>query len=120
MPYLQIFVLKLVAVAKRRRFVVTWHEVWGKSYWQQYLGPLGLLAWSIERLAMRLPDHIVAASPQTAERLKVILGTRASITVAPNGIDLEAVRSSYADQAPTDLVVVSRLMPHKRSACCWR
>ena len=63
---------------------------------------------------MRLPDHIIAASPHTAERLCVILGARASITVAPNGIDLEAVRSSYPDPATTDLVVVSRLIAHKR------
>ena len=42
------------------------------------------------------------------------LGTRASITVAPNGIDLDAVRSSYPDHATTDLVVVSRLIAHKR------
>jgi glycosyltransferase involved in cell wall biosynthesis len=114
MPYLQILVLRLVATVKRKRLVVTWHEVWGKSYWRKYLGRAGLVAGFIEELAMRLPDHIIAASSHTAERLSVTLGTRASITVAPNGIDLEAVRSSYPDHATTDLVVVSRLIAHKR------
>jgi glycosyltransferase involved in cell wall biosynthesis len=114
MPYLQILVLRLVATIKRKRFVVTWHEVWGRSYWRQYLGWAGSAAWLVEKLAMRLPDHIIAASHHTAERLGTILGPRASLTIAPNGIDFEAVRSSYADNATTDLVVVSRLIAHKR------
>jgi glycosyltransferase involved in cell wall biosynthesis len=63
---------------------------------------------------MRVPDHIIAASSHTAERLCASLGDRASITIAPNGIDLDAVRRSYPHHTATDLVVVSRLMPHKR------
>jgi glycosyltransferase involved in cell wall biosynthesis len=114
MPYLQIPVLRIVTMLRRKRFVVTWHEVWGPAYWRQYLGPLGRVAWFIEWLAMRLPDHIIAASPQTAERLRSILGARTSITVAPNGIDLEAVNCALPSSATTDLVVVSRLLPHKR------
>jgi glycosyltransferase involved in cell wall biosynthesis len=114
MPYLQILILRLVTTVRHKRFVVTWHEVWGKLYWRQYLGWAGLLAWFVERLAMRLPDHIIAASPHTAERLCTVLGTRASVTVAPNGIDLDTVSSSYPDQSATDLVVVSRLISHKR------
>ena len=114
MPLLQILVLRIVATLKRKRFVVTWHEVWGHSYWRQYLGRAGFIAWFIEYLAMRLPDHIVAASSYTAERLSAQLGSRASITIAPNGIDLDAVRETYPHHTATDLVVVSRLMPHKR------
>jgi glycosyltransferase involved in cell wall biosynthesis len=114
MPYMQILMLRFVATVKRKRFVVTWHEVWGKSYWREYLGWAGFVAWFVERLAMRLPDHIIAASPHTAERLCDTLGARASVSIAPNGIDLDTVRSSYPDEATTDLVVVSRLIGHKR------
>jgi len=114
MPLLQILVLRVVATVRRKRLVVTWHEVWGHSYWRQYLGRAGFIAWFIEYLAMRLPDHIIAASSYTAERLSAQLGSRASITIAPNGIDLDAVRETYPHHAATDLVVVSRLMPHKR------
>jgi len=114
MPYFHILVLRLVATLRRKRFVVTWHEVWGPAYWREYLGRAGAAAWFVEWLAMRLPDHIVAASPQTADRLRGLLGSRAAITVAPNGIDLDTVRGTYPDPAATDLVVVGRLMPHKR------
>ena len=47
-------------------------------------------------------------------RLEARLGTRTSITIAPNGIDLERVRSAMPAENQTDLVVVSRLMKHKR------
>jgi glycosyltransferase involved in cell wall biosynthesis len=114
MPYVQIPILRLVATLRRKRFVVTWHELWGKEYWQQYLGHIGFLAWLMEWLAVRLPDEIIAASPQTADRIRIATNGRAQVTVAPNGIDLHGIRNSYPTGEPTDVVVVSRLIDHKR------
>jgi glycosyltransferase involved in cell wall biosynthesis len=113
-PFLQILVLRAVATIRRKKLVVTWHEVWGRPSWRRYLGPIGIVASFIESLTMRLPDEIIAASPQTADRLRAVLGNRASITVAPSGIDLEDVDKAYAHASTTDLVVVGRLMDHKR------
>src|SRR5450631_454752 len=113
-PYLQVFILRIVATLKRKPFIVTWHEVWSRSYWCNYMGRAGWIAWMIEWVAMRLPDHIIAASPQTAERLRSALGPRMPITTAPNGIDLSAIRSSYPGPAISDLVFVGRLISHKR------
>jgi len=114
MPYLQILVLRLVTSLRRRRLVVTWNEVWGKEYWREYLGVAGLGAWLLEWLAMRVPDHIVAASAQTAERLRAAAGSRLTITVAPNGIDLDAIRAALPVGEPADIVCVGRLIEHKR------
>jgi glycosyltransferase involved in cell wall biosynthesis len=113
-PYFQVVALRVVATLKRRPLVVTWHEVWGRPYWRQYLGRAGPAAWLIESLAMRLPDRIIAASPQTADRLRLLGAYRGPISVAPNGIDIEVIRDAYPDEAATDLVVVGRMMPHKR------
>src|SRR5215831_2335126 len=113
-PYLQVFVLRLVATLKRKPFIVTWHEVWSRAYWCQYLGWAGWIAWLTERLAMRLPDHIIAASPQTAERLAGTLRRRTQVTIVPNGIDLDLIRQVSAATEITDLVVVGRLIEHKR------
>jgi glycosyltransferase involved in cell wall biosynthesis len=114
-PYFQILVLRLIASLKRKRLVVTWHEVWGPAYWREYLGPrAGSAAWFIELLAMRLPDHIVAASPETEQRLRSILGPKASVSIAPNGVDLEAVAETSPASAETDLIAVGRLIEHKR------
>jgi glycosyltransferase involved in cell wall biosynthesis len=113
-PFLQVLILRLVTAIKRKPLIVTWHEVWGRAYWRQYLGLLGPAAWLIEELAMRAPDHIIAASPQTAERLRKSIGAACPITVIPNGIDLEEVASAYPDPATTDVAVVGRLISHKR------
>jgi glycosyltransferase involved in cell wall biosynthesis len=113
-PYIQLFVLRLVATLKGKTFTVTWHEVWSRSYWREYLGPAGWAAWWLERLAMRLPDMIIAASPQTAGRLRQVLGADAAISTVPNGIDLAMIRAVYPEAEPADLVVVGRLIEHKR------
>jgi glycosyltransferase involved in cell wall biosynthesis len=114
MPYLQLFPLRLVASVKRRRLVVTWHECWGPDYWRSYLGQPGRLGWLVESIAMRLPDAIIAASPQTAERLSEFTRRHVPVVVAPNGIDLGAVGAAEAAADPADVVIVGRLLPHKR------
>ena len=43
---------------------------------------------------MRVPDQLIAASDQTAARLRAILGDRASISVVPNGIDLDGTSAT--------------------------
>lgn len=113
-PFLQVFPLRLVTWLKRRRLVVTWHEVWGKSYWRQYLGRTGYAAWLIEEIAMRLPDHILAASPQTADRLRASVGRQAEISLAIHGIDLDEVMGVHPVPESSDLAVVGRLIGHKR------
>ena len=117
-PNFHIFTLRLVAWIKRKPLTVTWHEVWGYDYWHRYLGRPARLTWLVEWLSMRLPDRLIAASDQTAERLHAVLGERASITVVPNGIDLDGIRNSYPDATRVDLVTVGRFLPHKNMACC--
>ncbi|WP_217915584.1 glycosyltransferase family 4 protein [Miltoncostaea marina] len=114
MPYLQLFPLRAITRLRRRRLVVTWHEVWGPAYWRAYLGRRGRLAWWVERAAMRLPDEIIAASDETARRLRGHLGPGARVTVAPNGIDMAAVRAARPAGRPVDVTTVGRLLPHKR------
>lgn len=114
MPYFQVFVLRLIAALKRKPFIVTWHEVWSRSYWFSYLGWTGLAGWMTEWLAMRTPRIIIAASPHTADRLRTSLGGRASIATIPNGIDFETIRDTPPSAQSCDLVTVGRLIDHKR------
>jgi glycosyltransferase involved in cell wall biosynthesis len=115
MPYMQLFPLRLVTWLRRRPLVVTWHEVWGPSYWKDYLGRPGAVGWALERISMLLPDGIVAASRPTADRLRPYLRSATRVTVAPNGVDLDLI-----DTAPAvtdwsgDVITVGRLLPHKR------
>lgn len=113
-PIFQLLTLKMVAVLRRRRLVATWHEVWGKDYWVRYLGRVGALASAVEKLSMRTPDRIVAASPETGERLRQALGANANITVAPNGIDLAMVEAASHSSTHKNVSVVGRQLKHKR------
>lgn len=113
-PTTQVFVLRLVATLKRRHFIVTWHEVWSRSYWLEYLGRAGWIASLIDAIAMRLPDQIIAASPETAQRLHELIEKDALITAVPNGINLDAIARVPAGSSATDLVAVGRLIDHKR------
>lgn len=116
MPYLQLFVLKMVAKLRRRPFVVTWNEVWGREYWNEYLGrPFGAIAWKIERAAMSLPDEIIAVSVGTAERLRRFVGDKFPIRVVPNAVDLQLIRQvpPAALEGPLEILFVGRLLKHK-------
>jgi glycosyltransferase involved in cell wall biosynthesis len=112
-PNFHILTLRIVAWIKRKPLTVTWHEVWGRDYWGQYLGKAAKLGWFVEWLSMRVPDRLIAASDQTAARLRAVLGERASISVIPNGVDLDGIRNSYPDHAKVDLVTIGRFLPHK-------
>ena len=114
MPYLQLLPLRLVATMRRKRLVVTWHEVWGPRYWRSYLGAAGRAAWWLERISMRLPDAIIAASSHTEERLRVYLPPDARVVVAPNGVDIELISGARPEAARSDVVAVGRLIRHKR------
>jgi glycosyltransferase involved in cell wall biosynthesis len=113
-PNSQVFTLRLVATLKRRHFIVTWHEVWSRSYWLAYLGRAGWIASVIDSITMRLPDEIVAASPETARRLHELIGKDALITAVPNGINLDAIAQAPPASSGSDLVTVGRLIDHKR------
>jgi glycosyltransferase involved in cell wall biosynthesis len=113
-PYFPLIPLRLVATLRRKPLVATWHEVWGPRAWRQYLKGLGWLGWFVEWLALRLPDHIIAASAQTSARLHEHLGVNASVTTAPNGIDVAAIADVPVSPFRVDLVTVGRLIEHKR------
>jgi glycosyltransferase involved in cell wall biosynthesis len=112
-PTFHIFTLRVITWLKRKPLTVTWHEVWDRAYWLEYLGTAGRIAWFVQWLAMRVPDRLIAASAETAQRLRDELGARASISVVPNGIDLEGIQNCHPVDIRVDLVTVGRLLPHK-------
>ncbi len=113
MPYLPLFVLRLVATMKRVPLVVTWHEVWGKAYWREYLGSLGVVGAWVERTAMRLPDVIVADVEETRHRLRLCGVAERRIRVVPIGIDCDAIDRVRSEGQRFDVVFVGRLLEHK-------
>ena len=112
-PYPQIFALKLVAVLRRRRLVVTWYEIWDREQWRTHLGWLGPLGALLGRIAFLLPDEIVAISPAAVPEIRRRARRSTGIHLAGGGIDLDAVRAVPRAPAGPDVLYVGRLIEHK-------
>jgi glycosyltransferase involved in cell wall biosynthesis len=63
---------------------------------------------------MRLPDCIVAASPETTVRVRKSVGRRTPVYTAPNGIDARMIRRIPAAEESVDVISVGRMLSHKR------
>ena len=112
-PHFQLFTAKIVCLLKRKRLYVSWHEVWGKSYWKSYLGPIGVLAWWVECMSSKMPDVFISVSPHTSAALRKTLGVTRKIVTIPNGLDVEAIVNVPRARKSSDIVYAGRLLAHK-------
>lgn len=113
MPHLILFPLKVVTAIKRKKFYTTWNEVWGRKYWNEYLGRLGDIAYVVEWISARLPDHIIAVSQHTKDMLISELKVTKPITVIPNGINLQEIEDVKPSEEKSDIMYAGRLLSHK-------
>ncbi len=113
MPFFPLFSIRCVCILKRKKLVATWHEVWGKNYWKEYLGKLGIFAYWIEKLSIIMPDTIISVSKHTTKRLRSEFLSRPKIVTIPDGIDLKHIRSIKPSTRKSDIIFAGRLLPHK-------
>lgn len=110
-PYFPCFTAWIVSATMRSRLVITWAEVWG-SYWQDYLGKIGIFGEIIEKLASGLPGQVIAISAATRSQLQN-LGVGKDITIVPCGVDLNKVRIVPSAPEKSDVIFVGRLIRDK-------
>ena len=114
MPHFVLFSTKVVALLKRKKLHVIWNEVWGVSYWIQYMGGLGIIAALIEKISSMLPDKIIAVSEHTAKGLVTELNVpKQKITVIPNGISITELEDINSATLVSDVIFVGRLLANK-------
>lgn len=113
MPHLVIFPLKLVCLLKRKKLIVIWNEVWGKRYWKEYLGHLGIIAFMIEWLSVRLADKIISVSKHTQHRLAIDLKIKNKIWPIPAGIEFRQIQKVAPSYIKSDIIFAGRLLTHK-------
>lgn len=112
-PLVHIIPVRIITWLKRKELVLTWHEVWGK-YWFDYLGWLGLVGYLVEKVAIRLPDKIISVSEQTTDALVGTLKVdRKNIQTIVNGIPFAYINSAPPSAESSDLIFVGRLLSHK-------
>ena len=114
MPFFPVLAAKLICLVRGKTFVSTWHEVWGKEYWIQYLGPiLGRLAALVERAAIRCPERVIANSPSTAARLSP-LRAGVGVVCVPSGVEVAALGSTEPASDRYDVMYAGRLLQNKQ------
>lgn len=111
-PYFPVLASVVSTFTRDTPVVTTWHEVWGR-YWMEYLGALAPFGMLVERLTAKVPQHPIAVSRDTANRLARIGPSRDSITVVPNGVDVERIQSVPPADEGFDVLAVGRLIPEK-------
>ena len=113
-PFLQIFTLWIVAKMRRVPLTVTWHEVWGMNYWQEYAPKISRFAAICERLTMRLPDRVIANSDFTASRLRSfgVAGNR--LVIIENNLDFNFINEASTKLTGYEILYAGRLIAHKK------
>ena len=112
-PILPIYVLKLVAMISRASLSVTWHEVWEKEDWDKYLGRFGKIASHSEKMALKLPDQIVAVSIPTRFKLVRAGVPEHKIVLIEADIDRNGISEASTKLPFTDLLYAGRLINTK-------
>lgn len=113
MPHMVLFPLKFVTVLKRKKLIATWHEVWGRKYWVEYMGELGNIAWIIEKLSSYMPSEIISISEHTTKKFKNELNNHKKISTFPIGIDFKEIQKVKPASAKSDIIFAGRLLKHK-------
>ena len=112
-PYLHCYPAKIGALVKKSPFVITWHEVW-RRYWYEYLGSLGFIGKALEKsILFTLPKRIIAVAEQTKNDLISLGVKKEKISVVPNGIDFDWISGVSPSPEKLDVVYVGRLIKPK-------
>ncbi len=113
MPFFPLFSLKPVCILKRRKMIATWHEVWGKDYWQEYLGWRGVFGYLAEKLSVFMPDEIISVSGRTTKKLRGNLRSRKKVYTIPNGSDFGEIQKIKPAGKKFNVIFAGRLLSHK-------
>ncbi len=112
-PFFPIFSMRIVCWIRRKKLYASWHEVWGREHWQEYMGTSGQVASWMEQLSFRLPDRIISNSNHTSRRLKEVGVPSSRIRTVPLGVDLDLIFNAPKANETSDIIYVGRLLEHK-------
>lgn len=113
MPFFPLYSVWLVCVLKRKKMFASWHEVWGRQYWVEYMGASGNIAALIERVAVLLPNRIFAISNHTSTLLDEKLHRKKGVSIVMCGIDYHQINAIAPANVKSDIIYAGRLLKHK-------
>jgi glycosyltransferase involved in cell wall biosynthesis len=113
MPFFPLFPVRIICWLRFKKMHATWHEVWGKQYWANYMGgPTGMFGAFTEWLAMKTPDVVISNSDHTTNRL-VQAGMKRQIVTVPLGVDVDTIFAVPPHDMQSDVIFAGRLLPNK-------
>ncbi len=117
-PFLHILPLYFYTRLRRTKLVVTWHEVWSKSFWTGYSRTIGSIGYVIERVCARASDMGIANASTTKRLLEREFGVDPErVVVFPAAVDAAEISRFRAANRPrrkNKFIVINRLVGHKR------
>ena len=115
MPFFPLFSARIITWLKGKKLYATWHEVWGKEYWDEYLGGIAsIIGAMMEKLSFQMPDVIISISSHTTKRLRHA-GFKKEIKTVPLGVDIESISQAKPSEHKSDIIFVGRLLSHKNA-----
>jgi glycosyltransferase involved in cell wall biosynthesis len=119
-PFFHTFSIWAYCNIRSSTFIMTWHEVWTKNYWKEYLGGIqGSIGYFIERLSVYTSDHFIAVSTATEKDLiREFRIKKDRIRVLHAAISEDEIR--ITKKAPDlhiekKFLIVGRLIPEKNT-----
>jgi glycosyltransferase involved in cell wall biosynthesis len=113
-PYFSLLAAAALRPLGRYRLVVDWPEVWSRSYWRDYLGPVGgAIGYLVQLLCARVPQRAFCFSRLHAARLREE-GLRGDVRVLAAGYAGPLTRPAVT-QAESLVVFAGRMIPEKRA-----
>lgn len=113
MPFFPLYSTRIVCAIKRKPMYATWHEVWGKKYWKEYMGTSGYFGYLMEKYSVRLSKNIIAVSDHTSSKLRANLKYKGKLTVIPAGIDFNMIKKIKPTKKTYEFIYAGRLIKHK-------
>ena len=112
-PYFPCFSAKTASVLRRSRLMITWHEVWGR-YWYEYLGRKGCFGLATERLVGRLAGTNLVGTKHNMNMLLSLGVKRDAITLFPiGGISFPEIQRIPPSSETCDVIFAGRLIKAK-------
>jgi glycosyltransferase involved in cell wall biosynthesis len=113
MPFFPVFSAWIICWLRGKKLYGTWHEALSTHDWVGYMGKSGLVAAVVEKLSIKLPYRITAAS----ERTKLLLATYhhrvKRVDVVASGVDFAAINDAQPAEDTCDVLYVGRLVKDK-------
>jgi glycosyltransferase involved in cell wall biosynthesis len=113
MPFFPVIATWIVCVLRGKKLHGTWHEALTTDDWTSYMGKSGYIAALIERVSIKLPYKIIAASNQTKRILADYHKRTKRVDLVASGIDTKLISTVKPAKVQCDVLYVGRLVKDK-------